>query len=356
MKHKVYAAIMAGGAGTRFWPASTADKPKQFLDVLGRGRTLLQETFNRFNTFIPAENIKVVSGDKYAELIKSQLQTGDSVLINEPMMRNTAAAVALTAFEISAEEPDALIIMSPADHLIRKAAVFSEVLQNALDFAAANDALITVSIEPDSPHTGYGYIKKGEAEGDFFKVDQFTEKPDQTTAEKFIASGEFYWNAGIFVWSARSIVKAFFEYAPEIYQPLAKLYRKGKPSLEELNQVYQQLPSISVDYAIMEKASNVYTIAGDFGWSDLGSWKTIYELSEKDKDQNSSSSGLKFSSVESKQNLVRGVDGKLYAFIGMENTALIDTGEVVLVFPLDRDQDVKKILEKVRDEHGNQFD
>ncbi|TVQ42688.1 MAG: mannose-1-phosphate guanylyltransferase [Saprospirales bacterium] len=355
MKHQVYAAIMAGGAGTRFWPASTATKPKQFLDVLGRGRTLLQETFNRFNTFIPTENIKVVSGDSYAALIKSQLQTNDSGLINEPMMRNTAAAVALTAFEISLEEPDALIIMSPADHLIQKPTVFSGVLQKALDFAASKDALITVSIEPDSPHTGYGYIKKGEAGKDFYKVDQFTEKPDLAAAEEFIASGEFYWNAGIFVWSARSIVKAFFEYAPEIYQPLAKLYRKGKPGLEELNLVYQQLPSISVDYAIMEKASNVYTIAGDFGWSDLGSWKTIFELSNKDQEQNSCT-GVKFSAVDSQQNLIRGVDGKLYAFIGMENTALIDTGNVVLVFPLERDQDVKKILEKVRDEHGNQFD
>jgi len=355
MKHQVYAAIMAGGAGTRFWPASTAAKPKQFLDVMGRGKTLLQETFDRFCTFIPAENIKVVSGNQYADLIKSQLQTGSNSIIHEPMMRNTAAAVALTAFEVSTENPDALIIMSPADHLIQKPAVFSKVLQKALHFAETKEALVTVSIEPDSPHTGYGYIKKGDVDGDFFSVDQFTEKPDLATAQEFIDSGKFCWNAGIFVWSARSIVKALFEYTPEIYQPLAKLYRKGKPGLEELKEVYQNIPSISVDYAIMEKATNVYTIAGDFGWSDLGSWKTIFDLSKKDENQNSHGN-LKFSSIDSTENLIRGVDGKLYAFIGLENTALIDTGDVVLVFPIERDQEVKKMLEKVRQQHGPDFD
>nr|MBS0038188.1 mannose-1-phosphate guanylyltransferase [Saprospiraceae bacterium] len=355
MRQSIYVAIMAGGAGTRFWPASVKEKPKQFLDVLGTGSSLLEETFKRFRTFVPAEQIRVVSGEKYSGLIKEQLKVDQQSIIPEPMMRNTAAAVALTAFEISHEDPDAIIVMTPADHLIQNRRAFEEVILKCTDFAAHKDSLITLGIQPHSPHTGYGYIKKGSPENGLFQVERFTEKPNEALAAEFVESGDYFWNAGIFVWSAKSILRAFFEHAIEIYNPLAGLFRKGKPNLRDLREVYQTLPSISVDYAIMEKAESVYLCPADFGWSDLGSWNTIYELSEKDKTQNSAGQSP-IVALESRGNLIRGQKDKLYTLIGMEGMGIVDTGEVLIIFPLSKDQDVKKMVEEVRKQFGDKYD
>ena len=355
MKSNIYAAIMAGGAGTRFWPASVKAKPKQFLDVLGRGQSLLQETHRRFHKFVPEDQIRIVSGRQYSDLIKVQLKADDRVLIPEPMMRNTAAAVALTAFEISLQDSNAIIIMTPADHMIQDEGAFREAVMKCVQFAEGRDALITMGIQPDSPHTGYGYIKKGAPEEGLFRVERFTEKPDKNLAHEFVDSGDYYWNSGIFIWSAKSILRAFFEHAEEIYRPLATLYRKGSPDIEELARVYGELPSISVDYAIMEKAESVYLCPADFGWSDLGSWNTIYGLSEKDEDQNSAGTSPLIAQ-DSSGNLIRGREGKLYAMVGMEDMGVIDTGEALLVFPLSRDQEVKKMVELARSKFGDKYD
>lgn len=355
MRQSIYVAIMAGGAGTRFWPASVKEKPKQFLDVLGTGSSLLEETFNRFREFVPAEQIKVVSGEQYSGLIKEQLKVEDQSLLPEPMMRNTAAAVALTAFEISNENPDAIIVMAPADHLIQDRRAFEKAVLKCADFAAQKDSLITIGIQPHSPHTGYGYIKKGSPEKELFQVERFAEKPNRELAEEFVDSGDYFWNAGIFVWSAKSILRELFEHANEIYSPLAGLFRKGKPNLKELREVYQSLPSISVDYAIMEKAESVYLCPADFGWSDLGSWNTIYQLSEKDETNNSPGRSP-FITIDSSGNMIRGKKDKLYALIGMEGMGIVDTGEVLMVFPLSKDQDVKKMVEKAREKFGGKYD
>lgn len=355
MTKQLYATIMAGGSGTRFWPASRKAHPKQFLDVNQSGQTLLQQTYNRFNSFVREGQIRVVSIEDYKETILEQTGRGEDVLIPEPMMRNTAAAVALSAFEVSLSDPEAIMIISPADHLIEDDKEFRLAIERCVYFAEKNDALITIGIQPTSAHTGYGYIKKGTAAGDIFKVSKFTEKPDRGRAEEFVKSGEYFWNAGIFVWSVKSILKAFFECAPEIYEPLASLYKKGKPGFNEIREVYRQLPSISVDYSILEKAENVYTCPSNPGWSDLGSWKTIYDMSRGDEEKIVSGKS-RVVTHESSGCFIRGKEGKLYALIGMKDIGIVDMDDVTMIFPLSRDQDVKTLLEKVRQEYGNDYD
>ncbi|TVR80645.1 MAG: mannose-1-phosphate guanylyltransferase [Saprospirales bacterium] len=355
MTKQLYAAIMAGGSGTRFWPASRKAHPKQFLDVNQSGQTLLQKTYNRFKSFVEEDKIKVVSIEDYADAILEQTGRGEGVLIEEPMMRNTAAAVALSAFEINLLNPEAIMIMSPADHLIEDEKEFRESIERCTLFAEKNDALITIGIQPSSAHTGYGYIKRGKETGQLFEVSEFTEKPVKLKAEEFLQSGEYFWNAGIFVWSIKSILKAFFECAPEIYEPLATLYKKGRPQLNELREVYSKLPSISVDYAILEKADNVFTCPSNPGWSDLGSWKTIFDISEAD-DQGNVRGKSRVTTHDSSGCFIRGKEGKLYALIGMKDIGIVDMEDVTMIFPLSRDQDVKVLLEKVRRVHGSEFD
>lgn len=355
MVDNIYVAIMAGGAGTRFWPASKKSAPKQFLDVLGRGKTLIRETFDRFAEFVEEDRIKVVSGSEYSPLIRNQLSVPQKSIIEEPMMRNTSAAVALTAFQIQSEHPDAIIVMTPADHLIGDENKYRETILKCVDFAGKREALLTIGIEPTSPHTGYGYIEKGAEENGMFRVVGFKEKPNLERATEFLSTGNYFWNAGIFVWSVGSILSAFEQYAPEIYNPLAQLFADGKPDVTQLERVYSQLPSISVDYSILEKAQNVYTCPSQFGWSDLGSWKTVYEHSEKDNNRNVVSGSL-FTELDSKGNLVRGEKDKLYALMGIEDMGIIDTGDVLMVFPLSRDQEVKALLNSVRKDHGKKFD
>ena len=355
MRDRIYAAVMAGGAGTRFWPASRSKRPKQFLDVLNTGRTLIQQTYDRYAAILDNQNIKVVCGEKYSRLVQEQLPLDAQSIIPEPFVRNTAAAVALTAFDIASKDPEAVIVMTPADHHIGNDSKYQEVILECAEFAAAEDVLITLGIQPTSAHTGYGYIKRSEKKGAFYKVERFTEKPAEKKAREFLESGDYYWNAGIFVWSAKSILKAFSDHAGEIYRPLTDLYKKGSPDLEDLHQVYKSIPSISVDYAIMEKAENTFTIPADFGWSDLGSWNTIYQLSEKDQNGHVSG-GAEIQSLDSRNCFVRGKDDKLYALIGLEDIALIEMDDVTVLFPLSRDQEIKELLAGIRKERGNQYD
>ena len=284
---------MAGGIGSRFWPMSTSEKPKQFLDILGVGRTLIQHTYDRFADICPKENVYVVTNEAYKDLIIEQLQINPAQVIAEPLRRNTAPCIAYASFKIAQINPEANLIVAPSDHLILDQPGFENIVAIALNQAMEEDCLITLGIKPSRPDTGYGYIQfmdanKGE-NGLIKKVKTFTEKPDLKLANKFLASGDFYWNGGIFVWTARSIMNALESLLPEVYN----LFKEGvgkyntSEELDFIADTYERCKNISIDYGVMEKAENVYVVLSDFGWSDLGTWGSLYDSLPKKEDRKS---------------------------------------------------------------------
>ncbi len=287
---KNYVVIMAGGIGSRFWPYSRAKKPKQFLDVLGTGRSLIQMTYDRFLNIIPNENIYVVTNKRYQDLVKEQLPdlTDDQILL-EPIGRNTSAAIAYPAFKIKQRDPEGVMIVAPSDHVIFREKVFKENIATAVKAATGSEKLITLGIVPSRPETGYGYIQYHSSPlKKVKKVKTFTEKPELELAQKFVDSGEFVWNAGIFIWSIDAITKAFHVYLTDmavIFEEGAEAYYTDKEQAF-IDVAYAQCKSISIDYGIMEKASDVYVVKGKFDWSDLGSWDSLHEIKEKDEDGN----------------------------------------------------------------------
>jgi mannose-1-phosphate guanylyltransferase len=286
-----YCVIMAGGIGSRFWPLSTSRKPKQFLDILGIGRSLLQNTYDRFSSLIPPANFLVVTSENYKDVVLNQLpELKESQVLSEPIRRNTAPCIAYATYKILSHCPDANVIVSPSDHLIMKGEYFLEEITNGLRYVSGKDVLLTLGLHPIRPETGYGYIQVAEnvefeQKGNLYRVKTFTEKPDRKMAELFIETGEFYWNSGIFIWSARSILNAFAKHLPEVNA----LFDYGKKlintpdEVQYINKVYSECPNISIDYGVMEKADNVYVLCADFGWSDLGTWGSLYENHKKDK-------------------------------------------------------------------------
>ncbi|MDQ3101870.1 MAG: mannose-1-phosphate guanylyltransferase, partial [Bacteroidota bacterium] len=281
-KEHTWCVIMAGGIGSRFWPMSRSAYPKQFLDFLGLGRTLLQQTYDRFLEICPPENILVVTNAQYAAIVKEQLPAlSDHQILPEPSRRNTAPCVAYANHVIAARDPEACIIVAPSDHLVLKEEAFRETVRLAVELASKNDRLVTLGILPSRPDTGYGYIQFTDAEtphARIKKVKTFTEKPDHETAQSFIDSGDFVWNAGIFIWSLKSIRKAFKEHLPDLetrFEEGSGIYGTSSEHAF-IEGAYADCPNISVDYGIMEKAKNVYTIVSDFGWSDLGTWGSLY--------------------------------------------------------------------------------
>lgn len=285
-----YVVIMAGGIGSRFWPYSRANKPKQFLDVLGTGRSLIQMTYDRFLNICPSSNIYVITNKNYYDLVKEQLpDLSDDQILLEPIGRNTAAAVAYPAFKIKQRDPEGVMIVAPSDHVVFKDNIFEENLNTAIDAAIGSKKLITLGIVPSRPETGYGYIQYHSSPGEQVKkVKTFTEKPELELAQKFIESGDFVWNAGIFIWSIDTITKAFNKYLKDI----AVIFEEGQDkyyTAEEqvfIDQAYTQCKSISIDYGIMEKAEDVFMVKGQFDWSDLGSWDSLHEIKDKDKNGN----------------------------------------------------------------------
>ncbi|MEZ5012445.1 MAG: mannose-1-phosphate guanylyltransferase [Bacteroidales bacterium] len=272
-----YIVIMAGGIGTRFWPLSRDSKPKQFLDILNTGSTLLQDTVKRFEGLCPAENILIVTNEDHIDLVKSQVDLPAANILAEPMRRNTAPCIAYAAFTVYSRNPDALMVVSPADHLIKDEKKVRTVIEEAFGFVSSRDVLLTLGMRPDRPETGYGYIQanvKKPVSGfrNLMKVKTFTEKPDREMAEVFLESGDFYWNSGIFIWSARQIISAFEAHLPDIYTTFDEYreYIGGKDEDKVIGRVYSECSSISIDYGIMEKADNVFVKCTDFGWSDLG--------------------------------------------------------------------------------------
>jgi len=344
-----YVAIMAGGIGSRFWPASNEDKPKQFLDILGTGKSLLRLTYERFLAFFPSENIFIVTNKRYNDLVNEQIpEIGTNQIINEPSRNNTGPSVAYTALKIHSLNPNANIVMAPSDHVILKEIEFMNHIKNALSFASNNDALITLGILPTRPDTGYGYIEFGDEDNkngfSIFKVKSFKEKPDLETAKSYLNSGKYLWNAGIFIWSAKSIIKAFAEFAPGVHDVLAKGNELYNTDAEKdfIENNYPLTTKISVDFAIMEKAKNIYTIPADIAWSDLGTWNSLHAFLDKDKDNNVLING-KGSLIDSNDNIIKVSQGKKVITKDLKGFIVIDENNTLLIYPKDKEQEIKDI-------------
>jgi mannose-1-phosphate guanylyltransferase len=356
-----YVLIMAGGIGSRFWPMSRKEKPKQFLDIMGTGETLIQMTYRRFMEVCPKEHIYIVTSEEHAELVKEQLDIDPALVLSEPLRRNTAPCIAYGAFRIMAGNPDAVIAVTPADHLITKQEVFTSVINEAYKFAAANDVLLTLGIKPDRPETGYGYIQaklntKVPGYTDLHKVKAFTEKPEIEMAKLFLESGDFFWNSGIFVWKGASILKAFERFLPDVYLSFNAGTGLYETSAEAgfIAQAYSQCSSISVDYGIMEKADNVYVICTDPGWSDLGTWSSLYLHSAHDKNSNTINGGKAFT-YNSEGNIIGLPEGKIAVIQGMDDYIIVDSGDVLLIVRKDEEQNIKTYLDNVNKKTGDKF-
>lgn len=350
---------MAGGVGSRFWPGSREARPKQFLDMLGVGKSLLRLTFERFLPLCPAERIFVVTHASYRELVKEHLpELSDNQIIGEPSRNNTGPSVAYTAFKLAALDPNANLVIAPSDHIVLKEAVFQEKVARGLAYAASHDALVTLGIEPSRPDTGYGYIQFDEnaANDGVYKVKRFTEKPDLPTALGFLASGGYLWNAGIFIWNVRAILNAFSQHSPEIFEILKNGEGKYNTPDEDafIRQFYPTTPSISVDYAILEKAPNVYTIPAEFGWSDLGTWASLHAERPRDENDNLIQSDLVLA-LDSDNCLVRAPAGKLVVLKDLSDYIIVDTGDVLLIHPKSKEQEIKQITALIREKLGEQY-
>ena len=358
MNDNHYVAIMAGGIGSRFWPASRTNTPKQFLDILGVGKSLLRLTFERFLKLCPAENIFIVANEIYKDLVKEHLpEISDNQILCEPSRNNTAPCVAYTSFKLHNLNPEANFVVAPSDHIILKEDAFIEKIEQALDFANNNDALVTLGIEPSRPDTGYGYInfEKG-GENNVNKVKKFTEKPPLDKAKEYLASGEYLWNAGIFVWKAKTILKAFRENAPEIYEILEAGYPYYNTMSEQdfINENYPKTPSISVDYAIMEKSENIFTIPSEIGWSDLGTWGSLHSEIDKDEHGNVVNSDRVLMENVS-NNLIRVPKDKLVVLRDLDDYIIVDEADVLMIYPKSKEQEIKTLTGKIKERFGETF-
>ena len=357
MNNNYYGVIMAGGVGTRFWPMSTQEYPKQFHDMLGVGTTLIQQTFNRLSKTIPSGNILISTNKRYDNLVLDQLKgiTRNQLLL-EPCMRNTSPCILYAALKIYAQNPDAIMIIAPSDHWIDDERTFSEDLEKSFEYCTTNDVLMTLGIAPSSPNTGYGYIQYNEGNSAIKKVNKFTEKPDLKTAKSFIESGDYLWNAGIFIWSAKSILKIYKTALPEMYS----LFQQGNNAYNtieesafiELN--YPKAENISIDFGILEKATNVHVLPVDFGWNDLGTWGSLYNKLPKDKNQNSSVGG-KVIYRNSQNNIVRTQSGKRVVIQGLNNYIVVEKDGILLICPKSDEQNIKEITAQVKKEFGDDY-
>jgi len=359
MNKNHYVAIMAGGIGSRFWPMSRTNFPKQFLDILNTGRTLIQGTMDRFANFIPLENIYVVTSDQYKDIVAKQLpEIPVENILSEPSRKNTAPCVAYISHKLLQLNPGANLICAPADHIILDAPEFKRICIEALHFTANIKALVTLGIKPTHPNTGYGYIQyEQQAVSDnVYKVKTFTEKPDLQLAKTFLASGDFLWNAGIFVWQVKNIVKAFEKLLPEMNEVFeAEKEHFNKPTEQEaIDRIYPQCVNISIDYGIMEKADNVYIIPSSFGWSDLGTWGSAYENLGKDYLENAVA-GDNVVVIDAVKNMVHADNKKLVVLQGLEDFIIVDTKDVLLICKKEKEQDIKEYVAEIKRSKGDKF-
>ena len=359
MNKNQYVAIMAGGIGSRFWPQSRVSYPKQFLDILNTGKTLIQWTFERFARFIPTENIFVVTSGEYSHIVEEQLPLlPKQNVVAEPSRKNTAPCVAYIAFKIKQKNPDATLIIAPSDHMILDIDEFINISNEAMNFAQQRKAFVTLGIKPTYPNTGYGYIQHETtaAAPNVYKVITFTEKPEPEQAKIFFESGDFLWNAGIFIWRVEDILDAFEKYQPEMYEVFAveadSFNTTGEK--EAIDRIYSLCTNISIDYAIMEYADNVFVIPSSFGWSDLGTWNSAYENLEKDYLGNAVSS-KNVIVIDAIKCMVAAPQGKLVVLQGLEDFIVVDTPDVLLICQKNKEQAIKEYVAEVKRSKGDLY-
>lgn len=359
MKTNQYVAIMAGGIGSRFWPISRTRYPKQFLDILGLGRTLIQQSFDRYSQVVPKENVFVVTSQEYVDIVRQQLpELPVGNILAEPSRKNTAACIAYIAFRLQAQNPEAVMIAAPADHLVTETEEFVNTARKALEFVETVNALVTIGIKPTHPNTGYGYIQHdiAEAAPDVYKVKTFTEKPNEDIAKAFIASGDFLWNAGIFTWKVKNVLNAFETYLPEVFEVFAAEKDQFNTSSERkaIERIYPQCTNISVDFGVMEKAPNVYVIPASFGWSDLGTWNSAWENMEKDYFSNAVV-GKNVMVVDANNCMVHVPENKLVLLQGLRDYIIVDTPDALLICKKDKEQQIKEYVAEVKRNIGDQY-
>ena len=356
MKNNRYCVIMAGGMGKRFWPMSRQNHPKQFLDILGTGRSFIRHTFERFANIVPIENFVVVTNRRYKELVMQHLpEINEEQILCEPIGRNTAPCIAYASYMLRCKNPDAEMIVTPADHLILNEVEFAKVIESSLEFIQYRNALMTIGIEPTRPETGYGYIQRSDSE-EICKVKCFTEKPIRELAEAFLECGEFLWNSGIFIWKVRDIIEAFEKYLPDhaaLFSSVEELFGTARES-EAIEKVFSECRSISIDYGIMEKADNVYVHSGDFGWSDVGTWGSVYQNSRKDKYANVlSSDNVKV--FNTRGSLITVPKDKAAVVSGLKDYIVVDTPDVLLICPSSEEQNISSFIEELKYTTGDKF-
>jgi mannose-1-phosphate guanylyltransferase len=354
-----YVAIMAGGIGSRFWPMSRTALPKQFLDVLNTGKTLVQWTYERYAKFIPAENIFIVTSEEYVDIVKTQLpMLPVENILAEPSKKNTAPCIAYISFKLAQMNPDAKCIVAPSDHLILEEERFQSIALQALDFVDNIKALATLGIQPTHPNTGYGYIQyEGlEVAKDVYKVKTFTEKPDLEIAKSFLASGDFLWNAGIFAWKISNIITAFEKYQPEMFELFdqEKMHFNTPAENAAIQRIYPLCTNISIDIAIMEKANNVYVMPASFGWSDLGTWNSAYENMEKDYLGNAVASDNVIV-IDATKCMINSPKDKLVLVQGLDDFIVIDTKDVLMICSRDKEQSIKEYVAEVKRNKGDKY-
>ena len=351
-----YAVIMAGGVGSRFWPLSTQEFPKQFHDMLGKGQSLIQRTFERINSLIPSENMFIATNKTYEHLVLEQLKkTSKEQLLLEPVMRNTAPCILYAALKIFHQNPDGIMLIAPSDHWIEKEEEFLRNIQTAFAACSENDILMTLGIQPDAPHTGYGYIQFESDASEIKRVRNFTEKPDIETAQQFLSTGDYLWNAGIFVWSVQSILKAFRELLPEMYELFDEENQLNtEKEVLFMEENYPKAANISIDFGIMEKASNVHVLPVDFGWSDLGTWGSLYHKLDKDGNMNATVNSKNIFR-DAHGNMVRTQLGKRVVIQGLRDFIVVEKDDVLLICPRKDEQEIKQIVTDVKENFGPDF-
>ncbi|NAS32294.1 mannose-1-phosphate guanylyltransferase [Flavobacteriaceae bacterium R38] len=358
MNKNYYAVLMAGGVGSRFWPVSTSGFPKQFHDMLGTGDTLIQKTFFRLNKLIPKENIFILTNEKYNDLVLEQLpEIEQRQVVLEPAMRNTAPCILYASLKIQKENPDAVMIVAPSDHWIENEDEFMRNVETCFKACQEDSILATLGIQPTFPNTGYGYIEYDKTSVDKVKkVHQFKEKPTYDKAKEYIAQGNYLWNAGIFMWSVTTIINAFKEYQPTLFSLLnngLEVYNTSEENLF-IEENYPKAENISIDYAILEYSKSIYVLPAAFDWNDLGTWGSLYEKLDKDKSQNAVVNA-RIVNEDASGNMIRTAKDKIVVVDGIENYIIVDKEEVLLIYPKSKEQDIKKVLQKVKDKFGDHY-
>ncbi len=357
MNSNYYAILMAGGVGSRFWPVSTAEFPKQFHDMLGTGETLIQKTFSRLTKIVPPENIFILTNEEYNDLVLEQLpEVAQRQVVTEPVMRNTAPCILYASLKIQKENPDAVMVVAPSDHWIEDEDAFIDNLKQSFEACSDSNILMTLGIKPTFPNTGYGYIQYDKGVEGIKKVAQFKEKPNYETAKQFLKEGNYVWNAGIFIWSVTAIIEAFSKFQKE----MTALFKKGSVvyNTEQENDFiaenYKLADNISIDYAILEKAENVYVLRAIFDWNDLGTWGSLYDKLDK-TDGGNAVVNSRVLAEDASGNMIRTTTDKIVVIDGLNDYIIVDKEEILLIYPKKKEQDIKQVLKKVKDTYGEKY-